>query len=1473
MAASKEMELAIKIAGKIDSSFNSALSKVSSGIKGATKAMAAGTVAAAAAVGALTVKAINVGREYEQAMSQVQATMLLDTGTAEGAAALQTLEDAARAAGRSTAFSATEAAEALNYLALAGYDADKAAAALPTVLNLAGAGAMDLAAASDMVTDSMSALGIEATQQNLEGFADSMAKTASTSNTSVAQLGEAILTVGGTAKMLKGGGTLEGMTELNTALGLLADNGIKGSEGGTKLRNMITSLTAPTDQAAAALESLGVTAFDESGNMRDLQSIFGDLNTAMDGMSTADRSQILSTIFNKTDLKAVNALLGTSEERWNELSGAVSDCAGACEDMYAIQIDNLNGDLAILKSGLEDLGISVYKDLQPALRSGVQLATDMVGKMADAYEEGGLTGLVSSVGGCLSDAVNVIAEYAPQVVDTAILLVEGFITGIADNAAGIASAGAGVVVSFVSGMFRLVPLVLLTGIDIILSLVSAITQQLPTLITNGTQAIQNFVLGVIQRIPAIITTGLALVRTLVSSIVQNAPSLLASGILLIGSLINGFIQMWPSLVQQGIVLVLGLVQAILQNIPLIIQTGVTILSNFLSGIVQNIQNLVTGGVVLVQMLVNGIVQNLPLILQSGIALVMQLFYGIVQLLPTILTAGVQIIITVAQGIAQALPVILQAAADLIMMLLNGIITYLPTILQAGATLVTNLITGLVQQLPSILTAGMTIILNLVTGILNMLPNLITAGAQLIINLIQGIVENLPMIIQTAIQLIINFVTSITSNLGNIISAGVNIIIALISGILQMIPALIAAIPQIIGGIISAIFETDWLAVGADIVSGIADGFISGFTALVDGVKGLWEDFTGWLFGSGEEAADYIAKDIPGYTETMDGRYTNDNGMTYYTAQELAAQGVAGAAEVAALYEEAGQQAAEAYNQGLAGGGGELSEATQAAIDAGAQGVDLSTWSTMGQEGATNFTEGLDGTLAAYNFNTEGIGVDNSTLTNLLGTAGETGGLAFTEGLDGSLQGYNFDTSSIGVDTSALTATMGESGSVSSEALINGMTQSIANYTVDTSGVTIDTGGITESFQAAGAAGGETITLGLDASLAGYTFDPSSVGLDVSAFTADLTTAASSGGAAFTTSLDSSLAGYSVDASSIGVDTSTLTATLTEGGTAGGQGLIDGLNSAIEAGNFDPATAANIDTSSIMAMMTEAGTGGGEAFTTAIDTSVAGYSFDPASVGIDAGIMTSSMTEAGTAGGQALTQSLTQAIASGTGAVVSAANTLGTGVAQAISSGFERAKSSASSAMASIHGICASGAQRAAAAVKGAFEGMSITIPRPRIPVISVSSSSVSVGDQSVSVPRFSVSWNALGGIFDKPTIFNTPNGMQGVGEAGPEAILPLDTLWAQMREIMTDIIRERDGGGTGIIDGLLQKLQGIGDRKQPGGEMQLAGAGGETINFSPVYNLYGSATQEDAQRAAKTTFEEFKRFMKQYERENKRVRF
>ena len=200
---------------------------------------------------------------------------------------IKELATAAKEAGATTQFSATQAAEALNYMALAGYDADKSIETLPTVLNLAAAGGMDLATASDMVTDSMSALGD--TAGTTESFVDKMAKTSQKSNTSVQQLGEAILTVGGTAKNLAGG-----VDEMNTVLGIFADNGVKGAEGGTALRNIILSLTAPTDSAREKMKELGLEVFDANGNMRPLNDTFNDLNAILGTMTQGEQTEVLN---------------------------------------------------------------------------------------------------------------------------------------------------------------------------------------------------------------------------------------------------------------------------------------------------------------------------------------------------------------------------------------------------------------------------------------------------------------------------------------------------------------------------------------------------------------------------------------------------------------------------------------------------------------------------------------------------------------------------------------------------------------------------------------------------------------------------------------------------------------------------------------------------------------------------------------------------------------------------------------------------------------------------------------------------------------------------------------------------------------------------------------------------------------------------------------------------------------------------
>lgn len=381
-----EYDGSIKIDTKIDTSgAEDDLDKLKNIAKTGAKTAGAAVLAG---IGAAT----KVGMDFEGSMSQVAATMGMTSEEIQnGSKEYTLLSDAAKKCGAETKYSASEAAEGLNYLALAGYDAEKSAATLPKVLNLAAAGGIDLGYASDLVTKSMAALGLETNE--LDTFIDQMTKTSQKSGTNVAQLGEAILTVGGTAKSLSGG-----TAELNTQLGILADNGIEGSEGGTALRNVILSLSAPTSKAAKTMKNLGFEAFDSNGKLKPLNEVFVDLNERLSSLSDKEKTEVLNDIFNRVDLKSVQALLGTSAERFEELEEQIKNSSGAAATMADVMNDNLKGKITTLGSALEGLGINVYSKFEQPFKNAVDKTTEAVGVLSESMEDGALSAAIDNLG-------------------------------------------------------------------------------------------------------------------------------------------------------------------------------------------------------------------------------------------------------------------------------------------------------------------------------------------------------------------------------------------------------------------------------------------------------------------------------------------------------------------------------------------------------------------------------------------------------------------------------------------------------------------------------------------------------------------------------------------------------------------------------------------------------------------------------------------------------------------------------------------------------------------------------------------------------------------------------------------------------------------------------------------------------------------------------------------------------------------
>lgn len=489
---------------KFTSDSGGKMGKFHAGVRKAAKIGAAALAAATGAAVAFGKASIDAGKEFDSSMSQVGATMgftveELNDKTSDASKTMEELRNFAMDMGASTAFSASEAADALNYMALAGYDAKTSMDMLPTVLNLAAAGGIELATASDMVTDAQTALGLSIDETRT--MVDQMAKASSKSNTSVQQLGDAFLTVGGTAKNLKGG-----TQELSTVLGLLADNGIKGSEAGTHLRNIMLALSAPTDKAAKELDHLGVAVSDSQGHMRSMEDIMYDLNAAMADMGDDQKIQTINKIFNKTDISSVNALLATSSERWAELDDAIGNAEGAAQDMANVQLDNLEGDITLFKSALEGLQITISDVLTPTYREFVQFAGASLQELSTAFREGGLNAAMETLGDSIANGISLITSNLPAMVDAGTQLILALVDAIIDN----------------------LPQILDAAIQIVFNLAKGIGDKLPTLIPKMIEAVAVMVKTLLSNGPKLVQTAGELIKSLARGIGASVPIVIAA---------------------------------------------------------------------------------------------------------------------------------------------------------------------------------------------------------------------------------------------------------------------------------------------------------------------------------------------------------------------------------------------------------------------------------------------------------------------------------------------------------------------------------------------------------------------------------------------------------------------------------------------------------------------------------------------------------------------------------------------------------------------------------------------------------------------------------------------------------------------------------------------------------------------------------------------------------------------------------
>lgn len=318
---------------------------------------------------------INTYKDFEAAMSQVQAI----SGSTQSD--LTRLTAKAKEMGATTKFTAAESAEAFNYMAMAGWNAEQMMGGIEGILNLAAASGEDLGTTSDIVTDALTAFGLKASDAT--HFSDVLAQASSSANTDVGMMGETFKYVASMAGSLS-----YSIEDVALMTGLMANSGIKSTQAGTALNSVLTRLATNSSGAADAIAALGVNFYDSAGNARPLGTVMGELREATKGMNQEQKSNLANTVAGMEAQKGLLAILNASEEDYNKLADAISNADGASKRMSDTMMDNLSGDITLFQSAVDGLKISLGERMSNSwLRDIVQWLTAQVPKAEQLFSD------------------------------------------------------------------------------------------------------------------------------------------------------------------------------------------------------------------------------------------------------------------------------------------------------------------------------------------------------------------------------------------------------------------------------------------------------------------------------------------------------------------------------------------------------------------------------------------------------------------------------------------------------------------------------------------------------------------------------------------------------------------------------------------------------------------------------------------------------------------------------------------------------------------------------------------------------------------------------------------------------------------------------------------------------------------------------------------------------------------------------
>lgn len=806
---SAEYKLAIKIAGKIESSFNSALGAASKSLSALGGAAAKAAQIGAAAITAATTAAlafakssIDVGMEFDKSMSQVAATM----GTTVDQ--IGNLRQFAMDMGASTAFSAQQAADGLNILAMAGLSADEQMAALPDVLNLAAAGALTLEQAASYTAGAVK--GFSDSMDNAQYYTDLIAKGATLANTDVSGLGEALGRSAATAKTY--GQTADSVT---LSLLRLADQNVTGEAASTALNRAMSDLYTPTAAASKALKELGVSAYTSTGEARDFNEVVADLKGALSGMTDEQANAYAASIFTTQGLNAFNKMTAASAETMEKFTKGLEDASGSAAEQAATQLDNLAGSITLFQSAWESAQIVVSDQLKPMLNDFVKFGTQAVSDLTEAFKSGGLDAAMETLGGVLSEGLNMVIAQLPGAINAGMQLLGALGKGLLDNLPTITSAMVEIGTMFIDG----------------------ITQAAPALLQGGVQLISQLATGIASAVPTLASGAVELIREISNTITNNAP-LLADGLVsaipefvsiageLLGALGEAILQNLPVLAGAAVSIMTGLGDYLRENLPTIIASGLEFITAFTGSLRENAGLMIDGAISLALSLAQGLANSLPAIIENVPQIVSNIANIINDNAPKLITAALNLIVTLGKGLIQAIPTLIANIPSIIGAIVDTLMAF--NWLNLGSSILKGLGNGMKAAGSFLKDIGKQV-LDAIKGGFQGLPAAMRGIGQ---NLIQGLwagIQALGGWIKSKIGSILKGILSAVKSFFGINSPstvfadiGKNLILGLFEGI------------QAIWNII------------VDFFAGAVDGLLSFFSGLWTNIQALWGTVATWF---------------------------------------------------------------------------------------------------------------------------------------------------------------------------------------------------------------------------------------------------------------------------------------------------------------------------------------------------------------------------------------------------------------------------------------------------------------------------------------------------------------------------------------------------------------------------------------------------------------------------------------------------